>query len=174
MTTRNRIHTTTLAAAVLCLVASGPVAAAEVAYYLTGVQGAPEGKNAYLPTLEDDTIWVTAEAVAVIKSENVREAVITREPVEILDEEEPVSELFFVTLVLDETENAELTRTMDGLCKTKMGVHIAVDGTVIDYRPLVLCGHFSPTVSFTEKKAAEEFAKKLSPKAVRFATPPTE
>ena len=174
MTIRNRTRATTLATAVLCLVASGPVAAAEVAYYLTGVQGAPEGKNANLPTPEGDTIWVTAEAVAVIKSDNVREAVITREPVEILDEEEPVSELFRVTLVLDETENAELTRTMDVLCKTKPGVHIALDGTVIDYRPFVLCGYFSPTVSFTDKKEALEFAKKMSPKAIRFATPPAE
>lgn len=153
---------------------SSPVGAAELLYYLSAERGAPPEKRLQLKTPEGDSLNLQKEPVARVSSDAVQEAVIVREEVEVLDEEEPVSAVYLVTLVLDEPEQAKVARTMDELCKAKHGVHIVVDGVGIDYRPLVVCGQFRTQVSFLEQKDAEAFAQRFSPKAVRFATPPKE
>lgn len=156
------------------LLAPAPASAADLIYYLPPEKGVKPEQRVELKTLEDEPIWLAIEPVGRVSSDHVKEAVITRHEVEVLDEDDPVSELYFVTLRMDEAEEAKLAKTMSDLCKTRAGVYIASDGVVVDYRPFSICGAFKPEVSFESKAKAEEFAAKFSPKAIRFATPPAE
>jgi len=144
--------------------------AAEILYYLTPSKDTPKEKWLQVKTPEGDTMIVAAEPVARVSSDEIKSARIEREEVEVLDEDDPVSEIYRVRFGLDETADAKLARTMDELCKTKPGVHIVVDGVAIDYRPFVQCGKFEAAVSFLDKASAEQFAHKFA-KDVSIATP---
>lgn len=144
--------------------------AAEILYYLTPSKDTPADKRLQVKTPEGDSMSVAAEPVGRVSSDDVKSAKIEREEVEVLDEDEPVNEIYRVHLVLDETADAKLARTMDELCKTKPGVHIVVDGVAIDYRPFVQCGKFEAAVAFLDKPSAEQFAHKFA-KDVTIATP---
>lgn len=150
--------------------ASG-VSAAELLYYFRPGPTDPMDMTRELSTVEGAKMRVRGEPAARIDSARVKEALIVREEVEVLDEEDPISAIFYVRLTLEDADLAKVTKAMDEACKTERGVFIALDGMVIDYRPLVVCGHFRPEVSFADLGEAEEFAKKISPKAVRIVTP---
>ena len=159
-----------LAAAVLALVSSQAAMAAEILYFLTPAKDTPKEQWRNVKTPEDDVLVVASEPVARVSSEHIKSAIIEREEVEVLDEDDPVNELYRVKLVLDEESAAKLEKTMDELCKTKPGVHIVVDDVALDYRPFAVCGHFESSVSFLDKAAAEKFAHKFA-KDVTVATP---
>ena len=162
---------TLLFAAVIALGSLQAAQAAEILYYLTPSKDTPKDKWLQVKTPEGDTMSVAAEPVSRVKSEEIKSARVEQEQVEVLDEDEPVSEVYRVHFVLDDTADAKVSRTMDELCKTKPGVHIVVDGVAMDYRPFVQCGKFEVAVSFLDKSSAEEFAHKFA-KDVSVATPP--
>lgn len=167
---RPMVRTLLFAGAVLWA-SSQAAQAAEILYYLTPSKDVPKEKWLKVQTPEGDTMTVAAEPVGRVSSDDVKSARIEREAVEVLDEDDPVNEIYRVHLKLDETADAKLTRTMDELCKTKPGVHIVVEGVAIDYRPFVQCGKFEAAVSFLDKASAEQFAHKFS-KDVSTVTPP--
>ena len=152
------------------LVSAQAARAAEVLYFLSPSKDTPKEQRRILKDPEGDAVEMASEPVGKITSEQVKEARIIGEQVEVIDEDEPVNELFRVVLVLDDADNAKLAKTMDELCKTRAGVHIAFDGTVIDYRPFAVCGKFQTAVSFLDKPSAEHFAKQMS-KKVTVVTP---
>lgn len=155
------------------LLLSGTAQATEVLYFLSPAQETPKEQRRSLKDLEGDPIEMSAEPVAKITSEQVKEARIITEKVEVFDEDEPVSELYRVVLVLDDADAAKIAKTMDELCKTRPGVHIAVDDTVVDYRPFAVCGKFQTAISFLDKPSAEQFANKVS-KKVTIVAPTAE
>jgi hypothetical protein len=159
-----------LAAAGMALGWSQSALAAELLYFLAPSPETPKEQRRMLKDEEGDPIAMASEPVARLSSAHVQEARVVTEEVEVLDEDEPVSQLFRVVLVVDEPEAAKLQKTMDELCKTRPGVHIAFDDTVIDYRPFAVCGHFEPAVSFLDKPAAEKFANQFA-KKVTMVTP---
>ncbi len=159
----NRRLCAVVAAFSLSLLLLGTAHAAELLYYVSADKGAPPDAVAKLKTPENEEIVVAVAPVATIKDSEVKEAIVVKHAVEVLDEDDPVSAVYRVTLVLDEAQQAKLAQQMDLLCKVKPGVHIAIDGVVFDYRPFAICGHFRTEVSFLDEKDAEAFAKRFTP-----------
>lgn len=171
------VNRVSLRASIVCLGAllllSATAQATEVLYFLSPAKDTPPDQRRTLKDVDGDPIQMSAEPVAKITSDQVKEARIVTEKIEVVDEDEPVSELYRVVLVLDDADNAKISKTMDELCKTRPGVHIAVDDTVVDYRPFAVCGKFQTAISFLDKPSAEQFANKVS-KKVTVVTPAAE
>jgi len=148
--------------------------AAEIVYYVTAPPDAPKEEVILVETEDGDKARVLPP-VAKLDSKHVQKAEIKAEPVEILVEDKPVTELFYVTFLLDEEEAARIAKAMGDLCKDpKMkGVHIAFEDVIFDYRPFTVCGDFKTSASFVKRNEAERFAKKFT-QAVTFVTPAKE
>lgn len=144
--------------------------AAELLYYASAPADAPKEARTQLKDLDGQPFFVAKEPVAKLDSAKVKEASIVREEVEVLDEDNPVSAVYIVTLVLDDAEKQKLSQGMTSLCKSQAGVHMVVDGTVVSYFPFASCDSFKVAAAFTEKDAAEKFAHQFS-KQVSVATP---
>ena len=161
MATRSMV-TTLWAGVMLSLGLAGSAAASDILYFLSAPKGAPQEQRRSLKTTDDDTVSVALEPVASIAPRSIKAARIQREELEILDQENPVSEMYVVRFILDDADKAKLEKTMTELCKTKPGVHIVVDETAIAYYPFLACDHFDVSVPFTEKDRAEKFAKQFT------------
>jgi hypothetical protein len=161
-------------AALLTLSSNGGALAAEILLYVV-----PDPKEPYLTkrelrTAEGQLITVVSEPVARVPAESIREATIVSEQIDLLDDEDTVAEQFRVSFVLDDARQAELSKTMKEICTKYAGVFLATDDTVLEFFPFVVCGHITVGAAFPDRKAAEDFAKKFSPKSVRVVTPPKE
>lgn len=164
-----------LAAGTLAAANASAVSAAELAYYLTAPKGASPEERKTMKSPEGEAVVVAAEPVAVIGSDKVTDAVIVGEKLDMEEEGgEAVDEIFWVRLTVDEASKTAVVTKMDEVCKTAAGVHIAVDGTVVDYRPFAVCGRFETEVSFLDRAEAEKYAKMLSPRSVKVITPKAE
>lgn len=159
----SRKSCTVVAAFAFSLLLVGTAHAAELLYYVSAYTGDPPKDVVKLKSPEDEEVIVAAGPVATIKDSDVKEAIVVKHVVEVLDEDEPVPAVYRVTLVLGEAQQAKLAQQMDQLCKVKPGVHIASDGVVFDYRPFAVCGQFRAEVSFLSEKDAEAFAKRFTP-----------
>jgi hypothetical protein len=142
----------------------------ELTFHLAARQEDPSEKVAEFQG-EIDRYRLIKEPVARVTSANVQEARIRRYEIEALDEES-INETYQVTLVVDEKKNDEIGKTMKDLCQTRNGVYAVWSDKLADWHPFLMCdANFELAVVFVDRKLAEDFASKLSPKKVTWATP---
>jgi hypothetical protein len=156
--------------AVLWGAALSAASATELLYYVNSPADAPKEARTEMKSADGEPVYLAKEPVARLDSAKVKEARIVREEIEILDEDNPVSAVYIVNLVVEDAERDKLKQSMASLCNSQAGVHMVVDGTVVGYYPFAACDSFSVAAAFTEKEAAEKFAHQLA-KQVTVATP---
>lgn len=152
------------------LAAAVPAWGADLTYHVKPEKDAPEEQVARFEA-DEIVVRLNKEPVARVPSSAVKEARIVAEPFEPLDDESDATEMYRVTLILDDAEREKLAATMRDLCPKAQGVHAVFDGEVIDYRLFVVCDRFDVVFAFQEREKAEDFARKISPRNVVLVTP---